>query len=512
MKNVPTNGHISEPESLAMFPDLHEQHRILKEATSKFPLKTAQTQAGNETALLEEHEVNLLNECIDIPEGVYDLLPSYYTNILRLFPTQQEKQVFLCGMLPTIAALLPNVQGAHADGFYDASFYLALVAGAGQGKGTAAKAFELASGVDTMLQSETEQARLNYEAAQKSDEGANTQPPPDRCLIVPANASSIALIQTLYDNGGRALLAETEIDSLLASDRNTEWGNVSSILRSAFHHETISVKRKGTYRGKTTLSVKHPALSVFLSGTPHQFKELMHSTENGLFSRFAVLFHNPPMDWRTHRPTPQSREREQTIRFYAELFKSVYDCLIRRNPEFPPVQIELSEELWDLIDSTYSSVQQEFYDEYQRPDLLPSARRGAIIAFRLAIQFTVLRWIEDNSLEAFKFLCKEENPVIQAGVRDVECGVMLARVFTSHAHALSSLLPQHTKAVASSKASLMRFLEALPEEFTTDESVQIGEGMQLSRATVFRYVKQLSGNYILPIRHGKYQKLTNNLK
>lgn len=510
MKSVQSNGHIAEPESVAMFPDIEEQSRRLREAVNQFPEpKQATTPSHSDN---ESEERNLLDECVAIPETLFARLPEFYQDQLRLFPTVDEKRVFLCGALPTVASLLPNLMGAHADGLYSPDVFVAVVASAGQGKGTAAKAFDLAARVHEMLQFDSQNAMLAYEARQKSDSSGSEQQPPDKCLIVPANASSIALITALYDNNGRALLAETEIDSLLASDRNAEWGNVSSILRNAFHHETISVKRKGTYRGKTTLSIKRPCLSVFLSGTPHQFKELMQSTENGLFSRFAVYFHNPNMTWRSHRPTAQSRLREEVLAKYAEgLCNNVYLRLSRRKEDFPPVMVELPETAWELIDTTFSELQTRFYEEEQRPDLLSSARRGAIIAFRLSLQFAVMRWIERHSLENFKVLCSEKEVSIEADDYDVATAVQLAQIFTNHAHALSSLLPRHTTAVASNKASVMRFLEALPQEFTADESLQIGEGMQLSRATVFRYIKQLSGNCILPIRHGKYQKLTKNL-
>jgi len=464
--------------------------------------------SGNDA---DEPKENPLDECVEIPPQVYDLLPTQYRYLCDLYDTMHEKHVFLCGMLPTIASLLPNVQGAHADGFYSPDVFLALVATAGQGKGTAAKAFDLAFPVDEMLRYQSEAERLEYEAREKAlerHESMKEAQPPEKCHIVPANASAIALIQSLHDNDGRAFLAETEIDSMLAADKNAEWGNVSSILRGAFHHEAVSVKRKTAYRGKTTLSIKHPCLSVFLSGTPSQFQELMHSTENGLFSRFAVYYHSPPLTWRSHRPTAKSTGRKDAIQTEAEILKTVYELLTGRNAAFPPLYVELSYEQWNDIDLAFSVMQDEFFHEEQRPDLLPSARRGAIVAFRLAIQFAVFRWIEGNGLQGFAALCKEESAVIGASDADVECAVMLAKTFTHHAHKLSSLLPRTTKAVSSTKASVMRFLDALPEEFETRDAVSIGEGLGIKeRRTIERYLKQLTeGASLSKITNGKYRK------
>ncbi len=482
---------------------------------NEIPVDVRKALLGGDNTIAEEHSP--LDECVEIPSVVYSLLPDFYTQLLDFFPTKEEKDVFLCGMLPTIASVLPNVQGAHADGYYSTDIFLALVASAGQGKGTAAKAFTLAQAIDDELRYRSEQDILSYqarEAALEKGEKITEQPPPEKCHIIPANASAIAMMQALYDNDGRALVAETEIDSMLASDRNADWGNISSILRSAFHHEAISVKRKSAHRGKTMLKIERPSLSVFLSGTPNQFQELMHSTENGLFSRFAVYYHNPKIEWRTHRPTKQSMERVEAISRSAQMLRIIYLNLVKRE-DIPPVHIVISDAHWDAIDKAFSTLQNEFYHDEQRPDLMPSARRGAIIAFRLAMQFALLRWYnctDENEFSLYDFLSKEENATIYATDEDITCAIHLARTFTYHAQALSSLLPRTTKAVSSSKASVMRFLEALPNEFTTDESVQIGAGLHLSRPTVFRYIKQLSGNYIQAVRHGKYHKVSDSIK
>jgi hypothetical protein len=447
----------------------------------------------------DEIETNPLDECLEIPLQVYELLPSQYRTLCALYDTVHERHAFLCGLLPTVASLLPNVRGAHADGLYSPDLFFALVASAGQGKSAASRAFALAFPVDEMLRCQSERARAEHE-----EQDAAGEPPAEKTHIVPANASAIALIQSLYDNDGRALVAETEIDSMLAADRNLEWGNISSILRAAFHHESISVKRKSAYRGKTALSIKEPCLSVFLSGTPSQFRELMRSTENGLFSRFAVYYHNPPITWRSHRPTANSVRRSSVIQTEGEILKTVFQLLTSRAA---PLLVELTGEQWDTIDGAFSAMQDVFFHEEQRADLLPSARRGAIVAFRLALQFAVIRWIEINGLQAFAELCKQENATIQANDADVECAVLLAKIFTSHAHKLSSLLPQTTNAVSSPKTSVSRFLDALPEDFETREAVTIGAKTGIARRTVERYLKNLTDSGALrKMANGRYAK------
>jgi hypothetical protein len=157
-------------------------------------------------------------------------------------------------------------------------------------------------------------------------------------------------------------------------------------------------------------------------------------------------------------------------------------------------------------------MQDSFFHEEQRADLLPSARRGAIIAFRLAMQFAVLRWIEMNGLTAFAELCKQETAVIDATDEDVNCAVLLAKTFASHAHKLSSLLPQTAHAVSSPKTSVSRFLDALPEDFETREAVNIGAKLGIDqRRTVERYLKRLTESGALrKTTNGKYFKPTTS--
>jgi hypothetical protein len=463
-----------------------------------------------ETGLEEEYSP--LDECTDIPPRVYTLLPTMHRELCSLYNTNYERHVFLCGLLPTVAHILTNVRAAHADGFYSPDFFFALVAAAGQGKSTAARAFQLASVIDEELRQQSKTEMAAYQALQQAKEQVEIQPPPPmRRLFVPANSSQTVLIQTLYDNDGKAFFAETEIDSLLAAERNVDWGNVTTVLRLAFHHETIALMRKTPYRGETVLTITQPALSVFLSGTLEQFRQLMRSTENGLFSRFAFYFHNPPLVWRSHRATKQSCARADIIMHHAKNLAAVYRILKERIETRPesPVRVELTESQWDMIDNTFGTMQKEFYHEENRADLLSSVRRGAVIALRLAMQFAVIRWIDEFGVLGFGEICRcEESVIIPAQDNDVACAVLLARLFVGHAEKLSSLLPEQRHATINVKSSVMRFLEALPTPFSTQDALNKGNEMAITRATVFRYIKKaLAAHHIESTQHGIYQKV-----
>lgn len=85
-----------------------------------------------------------------------------------------------------------------------------------------------------------------------------------RTLIIPANSSASAFINTLSDNDGVGLMFETEGDTLTQTLKS-DYGNYSDTLRKAFHHEPVSLCRR---KDREFIELDCPKLSVVLDGTP----------------------------------------------------------------------------------------------------------------------------------------------------------------------------------------------------------------------------------------------------
>jgi hypothetical protein len=137
---------------------------------------------------------------------------------------------------------------------------------------------------------EYEELMLQYRLGQieeKPDE------PIPSYLYIPANSSATAFCQALANNCGTGLVFETEGDTLstvLASG----FGQFSDVLRKAFHHETVSYKRR---TGNEYVKIEGPKLSIVLAGTSNQLHRLLPSSENGLFSRFMFYKMNSQLVW-----------------------------------------------------------------------------------------------------------------------------------------------------------------------------------------------------------------------
>ena len=66
--------------------------------------------------------------------------------------------------------------------------------------------------------------------------------------------------------------------------------------------------------------LKHPKLSVVLSGTPNQVKILIHSSEDGLFSRMTFYKFDDIESWQSVAP---KSDRLNLSRYFEELSNEV---------------------------------------------------------------------------------------------------------------------------------------------------------------------------------------------
>ena len=102
----------------------------------------------------------------------------------------------------------------------------------------------------------------------------------------------------LNQNPAGCFAYDAEVDTLVQGMGNKNFGGFSDLLRKAFQHEQHPRQRKG--EGESYM-LDNPRLALLLSGTRDQFKKLIPSEENGLFSRMlyyvipdALIQYKPP--------------------------------------------------------------------------------------------------------------------------------------------------------------------------------------------------------------------------
>lgn len=384
---------------------------------------------------------------------VFTNLPALLRQPCQLLTSDVEREVFLIGALGVVSGILPNVQGFYDGDTVAPNLYVYVLAPYGTGKGALKYAQRLGALIHRKLREQTEQAQTEYDeqkaqfeknlATFKRDKKGTAEPPAppappkNRMLYIPANNSKTGFFQLLDENEGRAVLFETEGDTL-ADAIGQDYGNFSDGLRKAFHHETISYYRRGN--GGEFVEIQRPALSLILSSTFDQLLNLLPTAENGLFSRFLYYNLQPDTSFRDVFD-PSKRAYESTFEKLATEFGKMFDYLTNLGT---PLQIELTANQRAQFLTLFSDMKRDVYDDHS-PDLGGSVNRLGLICFRVCMVFTALRAFETGNTAA-PMICSDT---------DFDNAVRVVRVLLKHALSVYWRLPQSGDATGSNEADMM---------------------------------------------------------
>jgi hypothetical protein len=208
-------------------------------------------------------------------------------------------------------------------------------------------------------------------------------------LYIPVNNSKSGMFQLLDENQGRAILFETEGDTLVDAIKQ-DYGNYSDGLRKAFHHEEISFYRRS---GKEFREINNPSLSLILSSTFDQFLKLIPDIHNGLFSRFCYYILPPSRNFKN----VFNKDKHDYPAFFMQLgdeMTALYDRLTYLDT---PVQFQLSEDQQPAFLSLFQEWKDELA-EYVSDDLDGTVNRLGLIFFRIAMILSTLRSYEEDGL------------------------------------------------------------------------------------------------------------------
>jgi len=364
-------------------------------------------------------------EAPPLPAAVYDRLPPLLRTTAAMFARTHERDVYLLSALTALSACMPKVGGYYGTtpNLLRPNLYLAIVAGAAGGKSAMRFGRWLTDEVNAHIRRESELARARWkeakEAAQENDVPFDDPKPPERSLLLPANTSAAAFHEGLKHRSERALVVETEIDTL-TNTLGQEWGKFDDTLRKAYHHERTAYRRKGEEQNVT---LDAPKLSVVMSGTPGQFERLMGSTENGLYSRFALYYFEAPEGWISQRPSAEAIDAVESFRErHAKRVLRLWETLADRADV---LRFDLTADGWAAHDSALRAL---MGDTLRRGwgHLVDVVKRAGIVAYRLAMSSAVLR----THYERPDVLASAD--VLEATPADVALGVDVATTLADH--------------------------------------------------------------------------------
>jgi hypothetical protein len=409
----------------------------------------------------------VLKRISSIPMKVHDTLPDLLKRGCEVFKEQHEKDIFLIGALGMLSGCLPKVFGLYDNKKLFPNLYFIVVANAGAGKGSMVWSRKMTYHIHQYLRTKKEDTK-------------------NKMLFIPANVSASALLQALNENDGKGILFSTEADTLNIII-GQDWGNISDLMRSAYHHEIVSLLRKGGEH----YEINNPQLSIVLSGTPDQIKTLIPSVENGLFSRFGFFMVKA-------KPTFKNVFQRHKIS-YDDHFKDLGEELLTLYKELEqmtfPLEFSLTldqEEHFNLMFNQWNSKFLELLGE----NMIATIRRLGVMVFRIAMIFTVLRAKEEQKdlEQETKLICNDI---------DFQNAMMIIEILLEHVEDIFTNLLAKSKNKLNSKQ--LEFYNSLSSQFDRKQAIELGQTVGISTASIDRLLKKET--LFKKMNYGKYEKI-----
>jgi Protein of unknown function (DUF3987)/VirE N-terminal domain len=441
-----------------------------------------------------------------VEEDVYKELPPLLSGVCNFFPPSRERDVVFLGALGVLSSCFPSVTGIYDGKRVASNLNIFISAPASAGKGALSYARILGNSFHEKLKEEFKTQREEYEQELKEyqqgdGEGEKNAPPRKPVLkkfYIPANSSSITVIESMEANQNFGVLFDTEADTLSQTNKN-DWGNFSDTVRKAFHHEDIELQRKNNSQ---YIHIKRSHLSIVLSGTPNQINNLLTNIENGFFSRF--IFYSFPLTlvWKNVFEESSCGIDNELERISERLYKfsKRLDELVnsrRYDQIYEPLVFALTEKQEQLFNEWFGEKQKDLFDIYG-PDIIASVRRLGVLAFRIAMILSTLRLVDPGEKVDLKIICSDA---------DFNSSIKLINGLLMHTIKVYNYLRKNGRG-KSFKDKKRRFYENLPDEFTRNKALETASYLEIKEKTAEHYLSQFIEQDILHrIEHNHYKKI-----
>lgn len=451
-----------------------------------------------DTGNMEETEEDLQNKWnIEeknlpmFPEEVYKHLPPFLKRVTQSAISPSDRDVILIGALTVLSSTLGKVYGIYDERIVYPNLYLFVTADAGMGKGALTLCRELVSPLN---------AELRAIAKQQAVDSDNKKDTPMLALIIPANSSASAFIKLLADNNGTGLMFETEGDTL-SQTLKSDYGNYSDVLRKAYHHEAISQCR---CKDREFLELDCPKLSVALAGTPEQVDNLVHGSENGLFSRFCFYCIKFERNIRNvFAVTDAGNSKTEVFHRLGEDYKSLLGKIHR---EAAAYKITIAPLLQSHFTVHYNRLNNEACDSIGNR-MQGIVRRNGLMAFRIMMILTIVRHLTD---EAYNSGMSEKVLEMECADEDYHVALAIAETLLCHsAYMFRKLEKPNCITRTSERADKREILFGLlSDSFTKQEYLAVVRQLGYNESTCTKWIDRfIAENRLRHCGHSKYEKI-----
>ncbi len=423
----------------------------------------------------EDNEESILKH-IGLDESIYEELPKFFQKVIKPLSENHEKDLVLIGTICVLGNIL-KVSGIYDNRRMYPNLMSFITAPASAGKGALKFAKLLGHAFEERYKSEYKRELYLYLQNDKKGEE-----PARKRFFLSGNSSTSAMINSLYNSGGKGVIVEYEADVLNNSRANKTWGDFSTVLRNAYEHEAIS-----KVRIEDEIDIECPRLSVAISGTKNQLFDFIPSVENGLFSRF--MFYDFPL-------IPIFKDVFKNKVDLAKYYKLLSQDLINFYDAHMEVEFEFTAGQAKKFHKHFETNHNQFY-VLLGGDSLSLIRRLGSMCFRIAMLLTVSRYIYEGNTPV-KVFCSDN---------DFKTALKMTDMFIKQAENLYLQMPKSNNKYEVLKTDEQKLLEELSNEFTFSKVVDAGKQLEIPKGTVERFLRKfIKFNLVTKLKHGHYKK------
>ena len=488
------------------------------------------SQKDNSLNINTDDKMNISTDDCDIATSATNHYPTFSDKIAPedwcgfLQPVQecmndaQGKDKMTLSVINTISGAIPNYYAIYDERVIYPPLYFLFCGKAASRKGEIGLALKVLKALKREIQKAYhaemeayEQAHASWEAksskAERGERGPEPKEPKYRSPIMAANSSYAVFISDLKANDGWGVMFDTEADNV-SQMLKTDYGDYSTLLRQAPHHEPICYNR---VRDNIHIEIEEPRLAVCLTCTPDQLPALFPTILNGLGSRFLFYNLNREVKWRSpfqRKEKTNEQLFEELGERYLELHHMMQELGDKR------IQFLMPESLQERFDQYFEEMlQDQFY--MLGDDIVSFIFRMGLYFIRITMVLALLRRFSD--LAPGKPLFEAHEQAITCCETDFRIAMTIMDTLVNHtAYIYSGLGGEKEEDIFDHPVNLspeeLRLFKALPDDYTTGEAKKKAEEIGINPATAKRYIGDYWKKYhiVERVNHGRYRKI--NLK
>lgn len=443
---------------------------------------------------------------------------AYFQPVLDSMDDAEGKDKMILASLVINSGMLPNLFGIYGSKRVFPPLYILFFGPTASRKGEIASCQHIIAPLSREFSQAYEKEFVEYKlahdqweamgskAADRTNRGEEPQEPVDRSPVIAANSSASAAYLALKANDGWGIMFETEASALTQS-LLSDYGNYSTGLLAAFHHEPIKMNR---VRDKIRFEIENPRLALALTCTKGQLPKLFPTFEDGFANRFLFYGLNRKLVWinpfkQVDKPLDEIYEElgQKSLELY-HLMKALGDRRIQflltgeQIAQFNDFFSELLMEQFSMLGDGISSF----------------IFRLGLSTFRISMTLALLR--RYSEWDRTKPFFEPDEQAMLCGEKDFRIAMTIMNTLVNHTATIYADLAKDDEGADKSKElsklqpTERRLFEALSDTFTSEEArntaITLGINPETARGYTSHFVKYKVAQRI---KNGVYQKVSS---